>query len=108
MMTARDCFRKLGKMVDDDQDAGIVVVRGADFEVVVLDQLVEISALDVFQVESDIARLIAYLLAGEALANIAANTPSDTRPRVTFLDPSDHFRIALVTHGIVRTEQDLV
>ena len=36
-------------MVDDDQDAGIVVVRGADFEVVVLDQLVEISALDVFR-----------------------------------------------------------
>ena len=48
MMTARDCFRKLREMVDYDQDAGIVVVRGANFQVVILDQFVELSALDIF------------------------------------------------------------
>ena len=48
MMTAENCLRKLEEMVDYDQDAGIVVVRGANFQVVVLDQFVEISALEVF------------------------------------------------------------
>ena len=90
-------LRELGEMVDYDQDAGIVIVRGTDFQVVVLDQFVKISTLDVFQLESYITRLIAYLLTGEALANIAANTASDVRPRVTFLNPSHHFRNALVS-----------
>ena len=87
---------------------GIVIVRGADFQVVVLDQFVEVPTLDDFQLELYITRLIAYLLTGEALANIAANTASDARPRVTFLNPSHHFRNALVSHGVVRTEQDFV
>ena len=106
-MTARKRFREFGEVIDYDQDAGIVV-RGADFQVVVLDQFVEVSTLDVFQLESYIAGIIEYLLTGEALANIAANTTSDAWPCVTFLDPSDHFRNALVFYGIVRTEQDFV
>ena len=107
-MTARNRLRELGEMVDYDQDAGIVIVRGADFQVVVLDQFVEISTLDVSQLESYITRLIAYRLTGEALSNIAVNTASDARPRVMFLNPSHHFRNALVSHGVVRTEQDFV
>ena len=90
-MTARNRFRELGEIVDYDKDAGIVIVRGADFQVVVLDQFVEVSTLDVFELELYITRLIAYLLTGEALASIAANTASDARPCVTFLNPSDHF-----------------
>ena len=58
VMTTRDCLCKLGEVVDDDQDAGVVVVRGADLQVVVLDQFIEVPALDVFQMESDVTRLI--------------------------------------------------
>ena len=108
-MTTRYRLRELGEMVDFDQNAGIVIVRGADFQVVVLDQFfVKVPTLMVFQLESYVTRLITYLLTSEALANLAANTASDARPRVTFLNPSHHFRNALMSHGVMRTEQDFV
>ena len=59
-MTTRDRLREFGEMVDYDQDAGIVFVRGADFQVVLLDQFVKVPTLDVFQLESYVTRLITY------------------------------------------------
>ena len=103
-MTAGDCLCKLGEMVDDDQDAGVVVVWGAGFQVVVLDQFIEVSALDVFQMESDVARLVQYLLTGEALANITAHTASNARPCVAFLNSCHHLGYALVSHGVMCAE----
>ena len=107
-MTTRDSLCELGKMVDDDQDAGVVVVGGADLQVVVLDQFIEVPALDIFQMESDVTRLITYLLTGEALANITANTASNARPCVAFLNSGHHLGDALVSHGVMCAEQDLV
>ena len=75
---------------------------------VVLDQFIEVSALDVLQMESDVTRLITYLLAGETLANITTHAASNARPCVAFLDSGYHFGDALVSQGVVRTEQDLV
>ena len=43
-MTARDRLRTIGKVVDDDQDPSVFVVRDAEFYKVVSDQLIEIAA----------------------------------------------------------------
>ena len=43
-MTARDRLNNIGKVVDDDQDPSVFVVRGAEFYKMVLDQLIEIAA----------------------------------------------------------------
>ena len=40
-------FRELGEMVNYDQDASVITVGGADLQMIILDQFVELPALDV-------------------------------------------------------------
>ena len=108
MVTTRDCLCKFRKVVNDDQNAGVVVVRGADFQVVILDQLVEIATLNVFQLKSYITGFVAHLLTGEALADISADTAPYAGPGVALLNSSNHLSDALMSHGVVRTEQDFM
>ena len=74
---------------------------------VILDQFIEVSALDVLQMESDVTRFVPYLLAGETLANVTTHAASNARPCVAFLNSGYHFGDALVSHGVVLSEQDL-
>ena len=53
-------------------------------------------------------RLITYLLTGEALANVTAHTSSNARPCVAFLNSGHHLGNALVSHGVICAEKDLV
>ena len=75
---------------------------------VILDQLVEVATLNVFQLESYVARLVTYLLAGEALADVPTDTAPYAGPSVALLNSSYHLCDALVSHCVVCTEQNLV
>ena len=60
LMTAGYSLRKL--MVNYHQDACFVVIGGAYFQMVFLNQLIEIPTLDIFQVKLNVTRSVAYLL----------------------------------------------
>ena len=73
-MAAGYSLRKLGEMVNYHQYAGVIVIGGAYFQMVILDQLIEVPTLDIFQVKPNVTRPVTYLLAREALTHVLTNT----------------------------------
>ena len=72
---------------------------------VVLDQLIEISTLDIFQVKPNVTRFVTYLLAREGLTHVLTNTATNAWLGMAFLYWRQHLSNALVAHGIVSTKQ---
>ena len=65
-MVVEDSFCKLRKVIDDNQDAPVTIVRRTDFQVIVLYQLVKVPTLDGIVRH----RFITHLLASQTLADI--------------------------------------
>ena len=110
ILTAGYSFSNFEELIFyDDEDPSIASIRGAELHVVILNQLIEVPTLDVFEVETDVARFVSHLLAREALANVMPDSAANnSRPGVALLYARDNFATALVTHGVVRTEEDLI
>ena len=104
-MAAGYSLRKLGEMVNYHQYAGVIVIGGPYFQMVILDQLIEVPTLDIFQVKPNVTRPVTYLLAREALTHVLTNTAANTWPGVAFLDSRNHLCNALVANGIMSTKQ---
>ena len=77
-MAAGYSLRKLGEMVNYHQYAGVIVIGGAYFQMVILDQFIEIPTLDIFQVKPNVYRPVTYLLAREALTHVLTNAAANT------------------------------
>ena len=75
---------------------------------VILDQLIEVPTLDIFQVKPNVTRPVTYLLAREALTHVLTNAAANTWPGVAFLDSRNHLCNALVAHGIMSTKQNFM
>ena len=75
---------------------------------IILNQLVEVATLDVFQVKSYITVFIAYLLASFALADVLRNGAAYAWPSVAFLYSCQDFCDTLMSHSVVGLEQDFV
>ena len=75
----------------------------------VVDQFVVVSALKVFvEKERNISRFGPHLLTCKALIDVLPYTAVNTEPRIPLLDTRYNLSDALVSHGIMRTEQNLV
>ena len=107
-MVAGYSLRKLGEMVNYHLYADVIVIGGAYFQMVILDQLIEIPTLDIFQVKPNVTRPVTYLLAREALTHVLTNAAANTWPGVAFLDSRNHLCNALVAHGIMSTKQNFM
>ena len=103
-MNATYWLSKFGKVVDDDQVTCVAIVRKASFLVVVLHQLIEIPTLEIFEMKTNIAGSVPYVLIYEALADVLPDTAANTRPRVLLLDARHDFADALVHGTIVRAD----
>ena len=71
---------------------------------VILDQLIEIPTLDVFEVKSNVTRFVPYLLPREALTHVLTNATTNAWPGMAFLISRQHLSNALVAHCIVSTK----
>ena len=107
-MTTRHSLSKLGIKVNDHQNASVTIDRWTYFQAIVLDQLIEIATLDVFQVKPDVTRFVKDLLEREALIHILAHAAANARPGLTFLDPCDHLRNTLMSQGIISAKENLM
>ena len=95
-------------MIDYDQDLRVSIVGWADLHVVILCQFINIRALDVLQLKSDILRFVAHLLAGQTLVRVLSNGLANARPCVTFLDSRHYFGNTLMAHCIVSFKENLL
>ena len=80
----------------------------AIFKIVILDQLIGIPPLDIFQMKSNVIRFVTYLLACEALTHVLTNATTNAWPGMAFLYSRQYLSKALVFHGIVNTKQNLM
>ena len=108
IVTAGYSFSKFGEVVYGDQGSSIASIRGAELHVAILDHLIEVPTVNSFKVETDVSRLVSHLLTSEALANVLPDSAANIRPGVALLYARDNFANALVTHGVVSTEEDLM
>ena len=92
-MAARHGLGKLGKKIFDHQNPRIVIARGTDLEVIILHEFNKVATLDVLEMEPNIPWSVTHLLARKTMA---------------FLDPRHNLEDPLVSHTIIRTEQDLM
>ena len=95
-------------MVNYHQYAVVIVIGGAYFQMVILDQLIDLPTLDIFQVKPNVTRPVTYLLAREALTHVLTNAAANTWPGMAFLDSRHHLCNALVAHGIISTKQNFM
>ena len=63
-MAARHCFCELGETVDDNQDSSVAIVRETIFQMIKLNQLVDITTLDVF-LSGVVHRRVYHVLVGK-------------------------------------------
>ena len=85
LMAAGYSLRKRGEMVNYHQNACVVVIGGAYFQMVIQNQLIEKPALDVFQVKPNVTRSVTYLLARKALTHVLTNAAANAWPDMEFL-----------------------
>ena len=96
IVRAGDCFSKLGKVIDDDQEAIVSCISCANFHVIKLNKIIETRAGDVLQWEANVASRVADFLASITVFDILSNVSLDTWPCVPFLNPLQDFRYALL------------
>ena len=83
VMTAWYGFGNFRKVVNDNQNPGVAVIGGAKLHVIVLDQLIKVSTLNVFPMETNVPRFVSKLLARETLANVLVHCTANSRPTHT-------------------------
>ena len=108
VVTAGYGLGEIGEVIDYDHDPRSTVVGGAEFHVVVLDRLVEVSGLYVFEMKTNVSRLIANLLTSETLTYVFANSTTNSWLAVAFLYACQNLANALMTHSIVCTKENSV
>ena len=67
-------IRNISEMVNSHQYDFVVVIGGSYFQMIILDQLIETHTLDIFQVKTNVTRIVTtYLLARGALTHVLTN-----------------------------------
>ena len=108
IVRAWNCFSKLGKMIDDDQEAIVSCICCANFHVIKLNKIIETRAGDVLQWEANVASRVADFLAGITMLDVLGNVTFDAWPSVPFLNPLQDFSYALVARFVVGIEKDFL
>ena len=101
VVSAGDSFCKFDKMIYYYQKTGVARVGLAEFQMIELNQVVEIATINALQGVARISRWVFCLLASQALLDVIYYVPLDSRPSVPFLYSGQHFSYALMSRFIV-------
>ena len=97
VVSAGDSFCKFGKMIYYYQKTGVARVGLAEFQMIELNQVVEIATINALQGVARISRWVFCLLASQALLDVIYYVPLDSRPSVPFLYSGQHFAYPLMS-----------